>query len=98
MKKKITERCVTVGDLRQFLRDLELEGIDDDQKLNPDSSKLVARSQREDLDEAISDAVPEAVRNFSRLAQSAKSPAVKASEKIEAALKQGVVLWVETGN
>lgn len=87
MKIKMTERCVTVGDLRKFLDKLDANSVPDDEKLNPDSAKLIADSQREHLKSMVS---PD-MRTFSDVVRQG----VRAKEALETATKQGVVLWVE---
>lgn len=83
----MTERCVTVGDLRKFLDKLDANSVPDDEKLNPDSAKLIADSQREHLKSMVS---PD-MRTFSDVVRQG----VRAKEALETATKQGVVLWVE---
>lgn len=91
MKIKMTERCVTVGDLRKFLDKLDANSVPDDEKLNPDSAKLIADSQREHLKSMVS---PD-MRTFSDVVRQGMSSSVRAKEALETATKQGVVLWVE---
>lgn len=95
MKVKITERVATVGDLRKFLERLDRMNVSDDEKLNPEKSRLIAESQKENLaDQELSKAYP-TTANFLKMAAAAQSPATKMASKIEAALKAGVVLWIE---
>lgn len=93
MKIKITDRCVTVGDLRSFLDKLDKRGITDDSVLNPEASKLLAESQRGELSKDLDVLFPATAKALGKLG--APTPVQQASKRIEAALKKGVVLWVE---